>query len=186
MGSLRELVLTPPMLLALRFIERYRHLTIIQVARVTGLKPKSASETLLRMQRQGLLGFFGNTPIRGYGKTPKVYFLSRRGHAILNEELSIEGSELPPYSPINRNVRWSPLMYHRVATVDILTAIEAAVWQLEHYSLPATFLDYRKQRLGDRFVSETADHVALPQNADNKLVPDAGLSCPHITEPQIS
>ena len=65
------------MLRALWFINSYRFLAVRQVAEVTGQKEKTASEMLLRLERQKLLGSFGNVGIRGYGKTPKLYYLTR-------------------------------------------------------------------------------------------------------------
>jgi len=175
MSEIANVVLSEQTITALRFIESYRYLTVNQVARVTRLKPKSTSEMLLRMQRQKLLGHFGNVPIRGYGKTPKVYFLTRRGHRMLGCEIDAEEEELHPYRPINRSSRWSPIMYHRIATLDVMMSLERAIGERPSYSLPATFTEYRRQKIGTRLVGETTDYIALPQISENKIVPDAGF-----------
>ena len=103
---------------ALAFIQEYRYLTVNQVAEITGLKPKSSSEMLLRLERQKLLSFFGNVGQRGYGKTPKVYYLTKRGYGVLADEFDARGLILEPYRPINVSSRWSQHMYHRIATID--------------------------------------------------------------------
>jgi Replication-relaxation len=71
------------------FMQRYRFLTINQYARVAHLNRSTASDQLRHMQHHGLLGSFGNTGIRGYGKTPKVYFLTRKGFDILHRECDV-------------------------------------------------------------------------------------------------
>ena len=61
---------------------------------IPGLKPKSVSGLLLRLERQKLLSYFGNTGIRSYVKTPKIYYLTKTDHGILTAErahLGIEG-----------------------------------------------------------------------------------------------
>ena len=55
------------------FIHRYRFLSIKQFARASGVQYAHAVQTLLAFERQRFLGHFGNTGVRGYGKTPKVY-----------------------------------------------------------------------------------------------------------------
>jgi hypothetical protein len=37
--------------------------------------------------------------------------------------------------------RWSPQMYHRLATVDLLIALESAVLKRGHLAIVKTFLD---------------------------------------------
>ena len=116
------------------------------MAAITGLRPKSTSEMLLRLERQKLLGFFGNTGIRGYGKTPKVYFLTKGGHATLKDEGEFVGLDVGDYKPINITSRWSPQMYHRLATLDVLLSLERACMGLPEYHLPATFVEYRREK----------------------------------------
>jgi hypothetical protein len=73
----RGLVLTEDAMLGLFFIQRYRFLTIDQFARAAGMKRPAASDRLRELERHGVLGHFGNIGMPGYGKTPKVYFLTR-------------------------------------------------------------------------------------------------------------
>ena len=75
----RNFTLTDGSILGLFFLQRYRFLTIGQFARVADLKKSTASSQLLMLERYGLLGHFGNTGLVGHGKTPKVYFLTRKG-----------------------------------------------------------------------------------------------------------
>jgi hypothetical protein len=66
-------------LAGLFFIQRYRFLTTPQYARATGLHYSTAAAQLRQFARVGILGFFGNTRLAGNGKTPKAYYLTRRG-----------------------------------------------------------------------------------------------------------
>src|SRR4051812_41395844 len=78
--------LSPPATIGLFFIQRYRFLTIDQFARVARLNRNTASNQLRILERQGVLGHFGNTGLGGQGKTPKAYYLTRKGWEILNRE----------------------------------------------------------------------------------------------------
>ena len=169
------LVLTEHVVTALRFIHNYRYLTVNQIAQVVSLKPKSVSEMLLRLERQKLLSHFGNVGMRGYGKTPKVYYLTKGGHSVLAAETNAEGEEIAPYKPINVSSRWSPLMFHRIATLDVMMAIERGIAELPTYRLPATLIEYRRERIDERWVAETTDFVALPPTPENRIIPDAGF-----------
>ncbi|WP_247226119.1 replication-relaxation family protein, partial [Yoonia sp. F2084L] len=95
MSPVNPLSISDVTLRALSAINAYRYLTVVQVATITGVNTKSASEMLLRLERHGLLDHFGNVGIRGYGKTPKVYFLTRRGHAVFSEEMEALGQSEP-------------------------------------------------------------------------------------------
>ncbi len=175
MASTADILLTEQTLIALRFIHEYRYLTVNQVAQVTGLRPKSASEMLLRLERQKLLSHFGNVGVRGYGKTPKVYYLTKRGHALLAEESEFAGEPVSPYKPINVSSRWSPQMYHRIATLDVMMALERGIMERPAYSLPATLIEYRRHKDGNNWIGETTDFVAEPLSSENRIVPDAGF-----------
>src|SRR3954469_6300479 len=85
------LTLTDGATLGLFFIQRYRFLTIDQFARAAELNRSTASDQLRMLERHGLLNHFGNTGLAGHGKTPKAYFLTRRGWEILSRE-----SDIPP------------------------------------------------------------------------------------------
>ena len=169
------LVLTDATLRALHFIYQYRYLTVSQVTAITGLHPKSTSGMLLRLEREKLVGFFGNIGIRGYGKTPKVYFLTKTGHATLQTEGEFTGLDVGDYKPINITTRWSPQMYHRLATLDVLLSLERACVGLQDYRLPATFVEYRRGKTKGGWVGETTDFVSDSHTPENRIVPDAGF-----------
>ena len=77
------LALTDSAAIGLFFIQRYRFLTIDQFTRAAGMKRPAASEQLRELERHGILGHFGNIGMPGIGKTPKVYFLKRKGWELL-------------------------------------------------------------------------------------------------------
>lgn len=176
MATVTDLSVTDVTLRALSAILEYRYLTVNQVATMCGLRPKSASEMLLRLERKKLLSFFGNTGIRGYGKTPKVYFLTKRGHAFLAEELAAQDQAIGPYRQINITSRWSPLMYHRLATLDVLSYVERDCRALQDYRLVGTLVEYRRERVGRRWRKETTDYVADSTDPKDKIIPDAGFA----------
>ena len=175
MVRIADIVVTEATLTALMAISRYRYLSVNQVAMMTGLRPKSASELLLRLERQKLLSSFGNTGIRGYGKTPKMYFLTKGGHKLLHEEGEALGWHVEPYRPVNVTTRWSPVMFHRLDTLDALAALERDCANLRGYQLVKTLVEYRRERVGRDWRKETTDYVASPPVAENKIVPDAGF-----------
>lgn len=141
--------------------------------------PKSTSEMLLRLERHGLLDHFGNVGIRGYGSTPKVYFLTRPGHAVLSEEQEAADQPVQPYRQVNISTRWSPQMYHRLATLDVLSYIERDCTELSNYDLLGTLVEYRREQIGTRWRKETTDFVANSSNAADKIIPDAGFALQH-------
>ena len=49
----------------------------------------TASEQLRQFERAGVLGFFGNTRLPGNGKTPKAYYLTRKGWELLQDVVDI-------------------------------------------------------------------------------------------------
>ena len=78
-----HLTLTGAGVAGLFCIQRYRFLTIDQFARVTGLHRRTALLKLRALATQGFLGHSGNRGVRGYGKTPKAYYLTRKGWELL-------------------------------------------------------------------------------------------------------
>jgi len=160
---------------ALNLIYRYRYLTAYQVAMVTGLQSKSISETLLRLERQKLLGHFGNVGMRGYGKTPKVYYLTKQGHNLLQEENEAAGFQVGSFSRVNTTSRWSPQMFHRLDTIDVLMALERDVNARPAYTLTATLTEYRREKIGGEWVGETTDYISGNKDPKAKIVPDAGF-----------
>ena len=179
MSRVIDLSVTPVTLCALEAILRYRYLSVQQVATICGLRPKSASELLLRLERYKLLNHFGNVGIRGYGKTPKVYFCTKRGHRLLAEECEAAGENVPPYTEINISTRWSPLMYHRLATLDVLSYVERDCGALTDYELLGTLVEYRREKLGRRWRKETTDYVTEGVDPADKVIPDAGFALRH-------
>jgi hypothetical protein len=105
------------------FMQRYRFLTINQYARVAHLNPSTARDQLLHMQRLGLLGFFGNAGLIGYGKTPKVYFLTRKGFDMLLRDCDFSLELIGPHKEVKVDSRWSPQMFHRLRTVDLMNTV---------------------------------------------------------------
>jgi hypothetical protein len=121
------LTLTDGATLGLFFIQRYRFLTIDQFARAARLNRSTASDQLRMFERHGLLNHFGNTGLAGHGKTPKAYFLTRKGWEILSRESDIPPELIGSHKEIHVEARWSPQMYHRLRTVDLMISAEVAV-----------------------------------------------------------
>src|SRR5215212_2749719 len=154
-----DLTLTESLILGLFSIQRYRFLTINQFARVTGLHHSTAADKLYFLNQVGVLAYFGNTRSAAHGKTPKAYFLTRKGFELLQEECDIPPELLGTYKEVKVESRWSPQMYHRLATVDLLIALEMAVRKRPHLALVQTFLEYRRVKCGNQIVHETSDYV---------------------------
>jgi hypothetical protein len=173
--STPKLAPSEDILLGLLFIQKYRFLTVKQFAAVTELKPKSASEALLRLERQKWLSHFGNVGIRGYGKTPKVYYLTKRGYDVLVSEGGFPEELIGGFKNAKVNTRWSPQMYHRMATLDTLIALEVGIRRYPHMEVTETFIEHRQERLGRTWQSETTDYVAAEVLPQNRIVPDAGF-----------
>lgn len=159
------------------FIQRYRFLTIDQFARAGGVANRStASDQLRFMERHGLLSHFGNTGLAGHGKTPKVYFLTRKGWDILTAEGGIPTELIGSYKRVHVEAAWSPQMYHRLRTVDLMIAAEIAVRERPHLSMVKTFLEYRMVKRARGLIErETADYVADERVSENRIIPDAAF-----------
>ena len=170
-----RLTLTESTISGLFFIQRYRFLTIGQFARAGGLHHSTASEQLRQFQRAGVLGFFGNTRLPGNGKTPKAYFLTRKGHDLLLDVSGIAPELLGAHKEVKVEAVWSPQMYHRLRTVDLLIALEVALRKRAHLSLVQTFLEYRRVKQGNHIVHETMDYVDSIESAENKIIPDGAF-----------
>ena len=89
MANSVSVTLSETSLAGLFFIQRYRFLTTPQFARATGQHYSTAAAQLRQFARVGILGFFGNTRLAGNGKTPKAYYLTRKGWELLREESDI-------------------------------------------------------------------------------------------------
>jgi hypothetical protein len=122
----------------LHFLQKYRFLTILQFAEIAGFSPYYTGAILRDLERWGLVGYFGNTGIPGQGKTPKVYFLKRRGWEILcAESLLIE--DIPQFTEVHKEVSWTPQMYHRLRTIDLLLSLEIALRHRPHIRMMKVF-----------------------------------------------
>jgi hypothetical protein len=170
-----HLTLTAKTTLGLFFIQRYRFLTTDQFARAAGLNRNTAGNQLRMLELRGWLGFFGNTGLQGHGKTPKAYFLTRKGWEMLSRESDIPPELLGSHKEIYVESRWSPQMYHRLRTVDLMISAECAVRARPHLSMVVTFLEYRRVKRGRHIVRETTDYVAGEEIGENRIVPDAAF-----------
>jgi hypothetical protein len=164
----KSLTLTDQAILGLFFIQRYRFLTIDQFARAADLNRSTASDQLRFMERHGLLNHFGNTGLPGHGKTPKAYLLMRKGWEILQRESDIPPELIGSHKQVHVDARWSPQMYHRLRTVDMMISAEIAVRNRPHLTMVKTFLEYRMMKQGNRIERETTDYVADEQISDNR------------------
>ena len=97
-----RLSLTPAQTLGLFFIQRYRFLTIAQVAKAAGLSKRHAEDVLHAFLLRGIVGHFGNVTIPGHGKTPKVYFLKRKGWELLRAESGIPDELIGTFSEVHQ------------------------------------------------------------------------------------
>jgi hypothetical protein len=144
-------------------------LTISQFARIANLHSDYVAKALRDFERCGLIGFFGYTSIPGHGKTPKVYFLKRKGWELLCSECDVIGE----FSEVSREVTWTPQMYHRLKIIDILIAVEIALRMRPHLVMVNVFVEYRMVKRGGVMVRQTTDFVSSDAVSENKLVPDA-------------
>jgi hypothetical protein len=167
--------LTDKAMLGLFFIQRYRFLSIDQFARAGGLNHSTAKEQLLMMERRGFLGHFGNTGLPGYGKTPKVYYLTRKGFEILVSESDIPQEMIGSFRETHINARWSPQMFHRLRTVDVMIAAEVSVRARPQLTMVKTFLEYRRVKRGNHIVKETTDYIVTEEKSETRIVPDAAF-----------
>jgi len=170
-----DLTLTGNLILGLFFIQRYRFLTIRQFARITDLHHVTAGEKLRFFEHVGLLGYFGNTRPGIHGKTPKAYFLTRKGFELLREEADIPPELLGMYKEVKIEARWAPQMYHRLQTVDLLIALELSVRRRPRLTIVQTLLEYKRVKRGNQIISETLDFVSEEETGENKIIPDAAF-----------
>ena len=171
----KNLTLTDAAAFGLFFIQRYRFLTIDQFARIASLNRTTAAGQLRFLERQGFLDHFGNTKLAGHGKTPKVYFLTRKGFDLLVSETDIPAELLGSFKEVKVEAAWSPQMYHRLRTVDLLISLEVAVQKRPHLTIINTFLEYRRIKQGNQIIHETTDFVDAQETAENKIIPDAAF-----------
>jgi len=135
-----RLTLPQNTVVGLTCIQRYRFLTIDQFARSSGLHRITAANKLRLFEQQGFLGHFGNTGLRGYGKTPKAYFLTRKGWELLSSESAVPNEILGGYKEVKVEASWSPQMYHRLATIDLLMRLRRLFANARSLRLSKPFL----------------------------------------------
>ena len=157
------------------YMQQYRFLTIDQYARVAQLNRSTARDQLRHMQRLGLLGFFGNTGLKGHGKTPKVYYLTRKGFDLLHRDCDIPMELLGTHKRVNIDARWAPQMFHRLRTVDVMIAAELSVTSRPHLAMVKSFIEYRRIKRGNHITKETADYIGEEETAENRIIPDASF-----------
>jgi hypothetical protein len=156
-------------LTGLFFIHKYRFLTIAQFAKIAPFSQYHAAEILRDLERWGIVGYFGYTGIPGQGKTPKVYYLKRRGY----ELLCAERVSLSEFSEVHKETTWTPYMYHRLRIIDAMVSLEIALRNRPQLTLIKCFLEYRMIKKGSAIARETTDFVSDEEVSDNKFVPDA-------------
>ena len=181
MARMSVFTLSEEALIGLFFIQRYRFLTIDQFTRASGLIRSTAAEQLRFFERLGLLGFFGNTRLAGHGKTPKAYFLTRKGYELLARESELPDDLIGNYTEVKVEAKWAPQMYHRLRTVDTLISAEIAVRNRPHLSIVKTFLEYRRIKRNGQLMRETTDFVAEEEISENKIVPDGAFIIENLT-----
>src|SRR5690242_18470698 len=133
--------LTAPVLAGLHFLQKYRYLTISQFARVAKLSEYHTRETLRAFERLGFLGFFGFTSLPGAGRTPKVYFLKKKGYDVLASE---SDGDIEAFVDIHPELAWTPQMYHRLRIIDLFLALELEVKKRESLKIANVFLEYKR------------------------------------------
>jgi protein tyrosine phosphatase (PTP) superfamily phosphohydrolase (DUF442 family) len=168
-----RLSLTEGTIRALGLMHAYRFLTIVQFARGSGVIYKHGAEVFLSLERLEAVGFIGYTSIPWQGKTPKLYFLKRRGFAFLSQATDSPGSEIKSFRETHKDLVWTPAMYHRIRLTDCFLALERGVLARPQLSLQKTFLEYRRVRgsLG----RETTDYIAELRTSENRIVPDGAF-----------
>ena len=113
--------------------------------------------------------------MQGRGKTPKVYYLTRKGYELLRRESDIPDELLGTFKETFVEAKWSPQTHHRLALIDLLIALEAAVRARENLSLARTWLEYRRIKVRGRTIRETTDFVAAEETPENRIIPDAAF-----------
>jgi hypothetical protein len=169
----RRTTLTEGTLRGLAYIQQYRFLTIAQFARIAGISNYHAGQVLQALETRQFVGYFGFTVIPGHGKTPKAYYLKRRGFEALILEGTHEPEELGPFSEVGQGYAWSPQMYHRLRLLDLFISLELQVADRPHLQLVRTLVEYRC--LKGSHARETSDYVAEPAISENRIVPDGAF-----------
>jgi hypothetical protein len=173
MPKIPGLSLSSGTLRRLFFISRYRFCTIAQFAKIANYSNYHAGEILRKLESRSAVGFFGFTNIPGQGRTPKVYFLRRRGWEYLLTEGEYSIEEVGAFVEVSQDLTWTPQMYHRLAILDLFVALEREVFAFSHLSLVKTLVEYR--RVKGTYIRETADYIADVFVPENRIVPDGAF-----------
>jgi hypothetical protein len=173
MAKIPGLSLSEGMLRGLFYISRYRFLTIHQFAKIANYSNYHAGEMLRRLESNQAVGFFGFTSIPGQGKTPKVYYLRRRGWEYLATESDYTIEEIGPFIEVSQELTWTPQMYHRLRLLDLFIALECEVLARPYLKLVTVLLEYR--RLPKSYLRETGDYVSDDFTPENRIVPDGAF-----------
>jgi len=171
----KVLTLTEGTVAGLVAIHRYRFLTIPQFAQTASFSFDHAAEVLRRFESRGIVGHFGHVGIPGRGKTPKVYFLKRKGFELLKRECDLHPEALGSFVEAHMEASWSPQMYHRLRLLDLLIALEVQMRAVPRLALVKTLLEYRRTKRGGRIARETTDFVADEETPENRIIPDAAF-----------
>src|SRR3954470_19299207 len=150
----KALILTPGTVLGLFFVQRYRFLTIKQFAQAASFSFDHAADVLRGLEARGHVGHFGHVRIPGHGKTPKVYYLTRKGFELLRRESDIPEELFGSFVEAHRETTWSPQMYHRLRLLDLLIALEVQMRDRPQLNLVRTLVEYRRVRRGTRLARE--------------------------------
>jgi len=157
-------------------IQRYRLLSVEQFSRVSNLKSSHIRDVLRVFERKKLLGSIGNVGLRGGAKAPKLYYLTRTGYDAMTDAGGLTEDDVGSFVRAHTSTRWTPIMAHRMATIDLLLAAETGVREFTDYRLVQCFHEYRRTRRGrDQLQPETSDYVAKPFGAETRIVPDAAF-----------
>lgn len=171
-----SLILTEEALTGLFYIQRYRYLTIKQFGFISGLNYEKAAAVLRIMGRKKLLGHFGNVPFGGRGKAPKTYFLTRKGHGFLVENLSVAIEEIGGHKKVNSDVKWTPKTYHNLSLIDCFLTLESQIAATGKYRLFKVFSENKIERLkGGGTRTETTDFLDDTQSSDSRIIPDGAF-----------
>jgi hypothetical protein len=163
--------ITSNILLGLYTMYQYRFLAIPQFARITGYSLDHAGEVLRNLEHRQMVGYFGYVSIPGHGRTPKVYYVKRKGFELLRLESDYE--DLGVFAEVSPEHTWTPQMYHRLRLLDLMVALEVQVRAFPHIQLVKTFIEYRRHK--GTYIRETTDFVAEGEIPEHRIIPDGAF-----------
>jgi len=169
--------ITQASLQGLLAMHRYRLLSVDQFARASGLKASHVRDILRVFERKKILGSIGNVGLRGGSKAPKLYYLTRSGYQAMLDAGGLFAEDIGGYVRPHTGTGWTPVMAHRMTTIDLLIAAEVGLARNPTYRLVKTFHEYRRVVRGKSQVPETSDYVAEPFDSTTRIVPDAAFVC---------